>query len=150
MPVQSSSDFGKLSSLSLQCDPLRQIEISQLIEFPSDDRLLSNEKTSNWNFDDFWTIREFWILFVPKTEAEQVSWMIGTFRPSFSTWHEPMKKFIKFYEKFFFPSKHWSVVKEALLTLASPIALPPHAPVVQKIADQRWLIANSEKIGTFF
>ena len=104
MPVQSSSDFGKFSSLSLQCDPLRQIEISQLIEFPSDNRLLSNEKTSNWNFDDFWTIREFWIRFVPKTEAEQVSWIIGTFRPLFSTWQKFMKKFIKFYEKFFLSS----------------------------------------------
>ena len=30
-----------------------------------------------------------------------------------------------------------------------PIGLPPHAPVAQKIADQRWLIANSAKIGTF-
>ena len=30
-----------------------------------------------------------------------------------------------------------------------PIGLPPHAPVAQKIADQRWLIASSTKIGTF-
>ena len=36
------------------------------------------------------------------------------------------------------------------LTLTRPIGLPPHAPVAQKIADQRWLIANSAKIGTFF
>ena len=28
------------------------------------------------------------------------------------------------------------------LTLTRPIDLPPHAPVAQKIADQRWLIAN--------
>ena len=26
----------------------------------------------------------------------------------------------------------------------------PDTPVAQKIADQRWLIANSAKIGTFF
>ena len=25
----------------------------------------------------------------------------------------------------------------------------PHAPVAQKIADQRWLIANRQKIGIF-
>ena len=31
-----------------------------------------------------------------------------------------------------------------------PIGLPPQAPVAQKIADQRWLIAISAKIGTFF
>ena len=37
-----------------------------------------------------------------------------------------------------------------ILTLTHPIGLPPHAPVVQKIADKRWLIANSAKIGTFF
>ena len=30
------------------------------------------------------------------------------------------------------------------------ILLNPHAPVAQKIADQRWLIANSAKIGTFY
>ena len=36
------------------------------------------------------------------------------------------------------------------LTLSRPIGLPPHALVAQKIADQRWLIANSEKIGNFF
>ena len=30
-----------------------------------------------------------------------------------------------------------------LLTLTRLIGLPPHAPVAQKIADQRWLIANS-------
>ena len=29
------------------------------------------------------------------------------------------------------------------------MGLLPHAPVAQKIADQRWLIANSAKIGTF-
>ena len=31
------------------------------------------------------------------------------------------------------------------LTFTRPIGLPPHAPVAQKIADQRWLIANSVK-----
>ena len=31
------------------------------------------------------------------------------------------------------------------LTLTHPIGLPPHAPIAQKIADQRWLIANSVK-----
>ena len=31
------------------------------------------------------------------------------------------------------------------LTLTRPIGLPPHTPVAQKIADQRWLIANSAK-----
>ena len=36
------------------------------------------------------------------------------------------------------------------LTLTHPIGLPPHASVAQKIADQRWLIANSAKIGTIF
>ena len=35
------------------------------------------------------------------------------------------------------------------LTLTRPMGLPPHAPVAQKIADQRWLIANSAKKGTF-
>ena len=34
--------------------------------------------------------------------------------------------------------------------LTRPITLLPHTPVVQKIADQRWLIANSTKMGTFF
>ena len=32
-----------------------------------------------------------------------------------------------------------------ILTLMRPIGLPPHAPVAQKIADQRWPIANSAK-----
>ena len=31
------------------------------------------------------------------------------------------------------------------LNLTRPIRLAPHAPVAQKIADQRWLIANSAK-----
>ena len=31
------------------------------------------------------------------------------------------------------------------LTLTRPSGLPPHAPVAQKIAVQRWLIANSAK-----
>ena len=31
------------------------------------------------------------------------------------------------------------------LNLTHPIGLPPHAPVAQKIANQRWLIANSAK-----
>ena len=31
-----------------------------------------------------------------------------------------------------------------------PIDLPPHAPVAQKIADQRWLVANSAKNKYFF
>ena len=31
------------------------------------------------------------------------------------------------------------------LTLTRSIGLPPHTPVAQKIADQRWLIANSAK-----
>ena len=31
------------------------------------------------------------------------------------------------------------------LTLSRRIGLAPHAPVAQKIADQRWLIANSAK-----
>ena len=31
------------------------------------------------------------------------------------------------------------------LTLTRLIGLPPHAPVAQRIADQRWLIANSAK-----
>ena len=31
------------------------------------------------------------------------------------------------------------------LTLTRPSGLPPHTPVVQKIADKRWLIANSAK-----
>ena len=31
------------------------------------------------------------------------------------------------------------------LTLTRPIGLPPHAPVAQKIAGQRWLIANLAK-----
>ena len=35
------------------------------------------------------------------------------------------------------------------LTLTSPIGLPPHTPIAQKIAEQRWLIANLAKIGTF-
>ena len=30
-----------------------------------------------------------------------------------------------------------------LLTLTRPIGLPPYSPVAQKIADKRWLIANS-------
>ena len=34
---------------------------------------------------------------------------------------------------------------EYKLTLTRPIGLPPHAPVAQKSADQRWLIANSAK-----
>ena len=34
------------------------------------------------------------------------------------------------------------------LTLTRPIGLPPHAPIAQKIADQRWRIR--QKIGTFF
>ena len=29
------------------------------------------------------------------------------------------------------------------LTLTRPIGLPPHTPVAQKSADQRWLIGNS-------
>ena len=37
-----------------------------------------------------------------------------------------------------------------ILTLTRPIGLLPHAPIAQKIADQRWLIANLEKVGTFF
>ena len=32
--------------------------------------------------------------------------------------------------------------EENYLTLTRPIGLPPHAPVAQKIADQRWLIAT--------
>ena len=36
------------------------------------------------------------------------------------------------------------------LTFTRPIGLPPHAPVTQKSADQRWLIVNSAKIGIFF
>ena len=32
------------------------------------------------------------------------------------------------------------------LNLTRPIGLPPHAPVAQKIADQRLLIANSAKV----
>ena len=32
----------------------------------------------------------------------------------------------------------------------APDGFTPSAPVAQKIADQRWLIANSAKIGTFF
>ena len=36
------------------------------------------------------------------------------------------------------------------LTLTRPIGLPLQAPVAEKIADQRWLIANpAKKIGTF-
>ena len=35
--------------------------------------------------------------------------------------------------------------KKQNLTLTRPIGLPPHAPVAQKIADQRWLIANLAK-----
>ena len=31
------------------------------------------------------------------------------------------------------------------LTVTRPISLPPPATVAQKIADQRWLIANSAK-----
>ena len=36
------------------------------------------------------------------------------------------------------------------LTLARPIGLPPHTPVAQKTADQRWLIANSAKNRNLF
>ena len=36
-----------------------------------------------------------------------------------------------------------------MLTLTRPIGLPPNAPVAQKIAYYRSLIANSAKIGTF-
>ena len=36
-------------------------------------------------------------------------------------------------------------ILEDFSTLTSPIGLPPHAPVLQKSADQRWLIANSAK-----
>ena len=32
-----------------------------------------------------------------------------------------------------------------ILTLTHPIGLPSHTPVAQKIADQRWLKANSAK-----
>ena len=38
----------------------------------------------------------------------------------------------------------------SILTLTRPIGLPPHAPVLQKSADQRWLISNPAKIGIFF
>ena len=44
-------------------------------------------------------------------------------------------------------SCHWSfplvflAVEGLTLTLTRPIGLPPNAPVAQKIADQRWLIA---------
>ena len=31
------------------------------------------------------------------------------------------------------------------LTLRRPIGLPPHIPFAHKIADQRWLIADSAK-----
>ena len=34
---------------------------------------------------------------------------------------------------------------DTVLTLTRPTGLPPHAPVAQKIVDQRWLIANSAK-----
>ena len=30
------------------------------------------------------------------------------------------------------------------LNLTYPIGLPPHTPLAQKIADQRWLITDSE------
>ena len=36
------------------------------------------------------------------------------------------------------------------LTLTLPVGLPPHAPDAQKIADQRWLIANSAKNRLLF
>ena len=36
------------------------------------------------------------------------------------------------------------------LTLTRPIGLPPHAPVARKIADQRWIIANSAKNRCLF
>ena len=36
-----------------------------------------------------------------------------------------------------------------MLTLTRSIG-SPQTPVAQKFADQRWLIANSGKIGTFF
>ena len=41
------------------------------------------------------------------------------------------------------------MLKNITLTLTRPIGLPPHALIAQKNADQRWLITNSEKIGTF-
>ena len=36
-----------------------------------------------------------------------------------------------------------------ILTLTRPIGVPPHKPVAQKIADQRWLIAYSAN-NTYF
>ena len=37
------------------------------------------------------------------------------------------------------------IIAALYLTLTRPISLPPHTPVAQKIADKRWLIANSAK-----
>ena len=42
--------------------------------------------------------------------------------------------------------RFWSIRELfKILTLTRPIGLPFHAPVAQKIADQRWHIANSAK-----
>ena len=45
-----------------------------------------------------------------------------------------------------FKSKFFSLINPHAPDRFNP---PPHALVAQKIADQRWLIANSAKIGTF-
>ena len=42
-------------------------------------------------------------------------------------------------------SKTKDTSEKHYLTLRRPIGLHPHAPVAQKIANQRWLIANSSK-----
>ena len=41
-------------------------------------------------------------------------------------------------------------LKSSSVSLTCPIGLPPHAPVAQKIVDQRLLIANSAKNRYFF
>ena len=51
-------------------------------------------------------------------------------------------------------TQHWNAEtvllhKVGSLTLKRSIGLPPDTPVAQKIADQRWHIANSAKISTF-
>ena len=57
-----------------------------------------------------------------------------------------MRKNQNFLKKIFdLSSNSIFLLKWMFLTLKHPIGFPPDAPIAQKIADQRWLIADSAK-----